>query len=108
MPQFQILPQVRQPFRPSLHLLVRMAKTGANAVLFLGMGGAEPGQPDQLGVHLGFFDDERIPGSDGLDLGIGQRSGVHIFEAAHGHVAAHHLGDELRLRFQRLPHIGIE
>ena len=85
-----------------------MAKTAADAILFLGMGGAQPGQPDQLGIHLGFFDDERIAGSDGFDLGIGQRGGVHVFEAAHGHVPAHHLGDELGLGFQRLPHIGIE
>ena len=106
--RFQILPQICQPFRPGLHLLVRMAKTAADAILFLGMGGAQPGQPDQLGVHLGFFDDERIAGSDGFDLGIGQRGGVHVFEAAHGHVPAHHLGDELGLGFQRLPHIGIE
>ncbi len=85
-----------------------MAQTAADAILLLGMGGAQPGEPDQLGIHLGLFDDKRIAGSDGFDLGIGQRGGIHVFKPAHGHVAGHHLGDELGLRLQRLPHIGIE
>ena len=85
-----------------------MAQAGADAILFFGMGGAQPGQPDQLGVHLGFFNDERITRRDGFDLGVSQRGGIHVFETAHGHVAAHHLGDKFRLGFQRLPHIGVK
>ena len=87
---------------------MRVTQGAADAILFLGMGRAQPGQPDQLGVHLGFFDDERITRRDGFDLGIGQRGGIHVFKPAHGHIAAHHLGNKLRLGLQRLPHIGVE
>ena len=72
------------------------------------MGGAQPREPDQLGVHLGFLNHERIAGRDGFDLGVGQCGRVQVFKAADGHVAAHHLGDELRLRLQGLPHVGVE
>jgi len=33
-----------------------------------------------------FFNDERIAGRYCFDLGIGQRSGVHVFETANRHV----------------------
>jgi len=55
VPESQILAQVCEPFRPCLHFLAGMAQAGADAILFLSMGGAQPGQPDQLGVHLGLF-----------------------------------------------------
>ena len=32
------------------------------------MGGTQPSQPHQLGVHLGFLDDQRIAGCNGFDL----------------------------------------
>ena len=76
--------------------------------MFLGVGGAKSREPHQFGVHLCLLDHERIAGRDGFDFGVGERGGVHVLEAANGHVAGHHLGDELRLRLQRLPHVGVE
>jgi len=58
-----------------------------------GVGGAQPGQPDQLGVHLGLFDDERIAGSDGFDLGVGQAAESMSSSRRTVIVAAHDLGD---------------
>ena len=72
------------------------------------MGRAKSGKPHQLSVHLGFFNHKRIAGSDGFDLGVSQRGGFQVFEATDRHIAAHHLGDELRLGLQRLPHIRVE
>jgi hypothetical protein len=76
--------------------------------LFFGMGGTQPRELHQLGVHLCLFNHERIAGGDGFDFGIGERGRVEVFNTANGHVAAHHLGDELGLGLQGLPHIRIE
>ena len=43
-----------------LGVLVGAAEIGADAVLLLGVGGAESGEPHQFGIHLGFLNDERI------------------------------------------------
>jgi hypothetical protein len=87
---------------------VRAAEIGTDAVLFLGMGGTQPREADQFRVHLGFFNHQRIARCNGLHLGVGQRRGVQIFKPPNRHVATHHLRDELRLRLQRLPHIGVK
>ena len=97
-----------QPFGISFRFLPRMAQIGTDAVLFLGMGRAQPGEPHQPSIHLCFFDHERITGSDGLDFGVGQGRRVEVFHTPNGHIAGHHLGDELGLGFQRLPHIGVK
>ena len=39
---------------------MRMAEAAADAILFLGMSRTQPGEPDQFGVHLSFFDHQRI------------------------------------------------
>ena len=103
-----VLAQIRQPHRESLGVLARLQEISANSILFLGMGRPEPGEPHQLGVHLGFFNHQRIAGSDGFDLGVRQRGGIKVFQAADRHIAAHDLRDELGFRFECLPHVGIE
>ena len=87
---------------------MRAAEIGADTILLLGVGGAQSREPDQLRVHLGFLNHKRIARRDGLHLGIGQSSGVQILKPSDGHVTAHDLGDELRLRLQRLPHVGVK
>jgi len=62
-----------------------MRKLARNAILFLGMGGAQPGQPDQLGVHLGFLNPSGFPDAMAFTR-RSQSGGVHVFETAHSHV----------------------
>ena len=68
----------------------------------------QPRQSHQFGVDRGFLDHERVAGSDRFHLGVSQRCGIHVFGAADGGIAGHHLGDEAAFRFQGLPHVGVE
>jgi len=87
---------------------VSTAQIRPDAVLLLGVGGAQPCEPHQLRIYLSFLDHQWIAGSDGFHLGVGKCRRFQVFHTANGHVAAHHLGDELGFGLQRLPHVGVE
>ena len=108
LPNRYVVAEIRQSGSEHFRVFMRAAEIGTDSVLLLSVGRAQPRKTHQLGVHLGLLNDQRIAGCNGFDLGVGKRSRIQIFEAANRHVAAHHLGDELRFRLQGLPHVGVK
>ncbi len=72
LPDPQVLPQIGKATGEDFGVLVRAAEIGTDAVLFLGVGGTQPGEADQFSVHLGFFNHQRVARCDGFHLGVGQ------------------------------------
>ena len=84
------------------------AQVGTDAILRFGVLGAQPVQAHDFGVHGRLFNHERIARRNGLHFGIRQRPRINVFDVPDVRVAGHHLMDEFRFGFQRLPHIGIK
>ena len=65
-------------------------------------------QPVQRGIRLRERQDGGVARGNGFHLGVGQLLGANVLGLSHRAVAGEHLGDELRLGFQRLPHIRVK
>ena len=61
-----------------------------------------------LHVQVHLFFDERIAGTQRLDLRIGESLLVHILTGAHRAFAGHDLGDKPLLVLQSLPEVGVK
>ena len=77
-------------------------------VMLVAVGGFQRLEPRHLNIKVHFFLDSRIPGSQRLYLGVGERSIVQIVRTAGRAFAGHNLPDELLFGFQKLPHIAVE
>src|SRR5208283_614534 len=79
-----------------------------NPVLRLVVLGSQSAETAQLGVDVGFLDDQWIPRRDSLDLGVRECRAVYVLDMAQVIAAGHYLVNEFGFRFERLPHVGVE
>ena len=76
--------------------------------LLVGMVLLEDMQPVQRGIRLGEGQHGGVARGDGFHLGVGQLLGADVLGLPDRAVAGEHLGDELRLGFEGLPHIRVK
>ena len=108
LPGRNVLVEVLNPASENLNLLVRSSDRVPNPVLRLVVLGSQSAETAQLGVDVGFLDDQWIPRRDSLDLGVCECRAVDVLDMAQVTAAGHDLVDEFGFRFERLPHVGVE
>lgn len=65
-------------------------------------------QPSHIDIQVHLLFDERIAGTEGLDLGITEGRFVDVLGSADGGFTGHDLTDEFLFTFHQLKEVGIE
>ena len=77
-------------------------------ILLALMGRFHDFQPGHVHIQLHALLDAGVPGTQGLDLGIGQRRLVHILAGTHRGFRGHDLRNEFLLVLHCLPQVGVK
>ena len=78
------------------------------SVVLAVVGGLQRAKPRNLTIKVHLFFDHRIPGSQRLYLGVGERSLVHILTASGGGLRRHDLRNKLLFVLDQLIAVGVK
>jgi hypothetical protein len=88
---------------PARGLGARGRRGAGDALLVVAVGAGETFEFGHLGLDSGLFDDKRVAGGEGFDLGVGEDGVSDVVEVPAGDLATYDLVDKPGLPLARLP-----